>query len=108
MDERIPTAQGSCTGNIGDEDWVNPDDDGNDGDDGNNGGDDGDDGNNSGDDGNDGDNGGDDGDDGNDGGDDGNSNEVVEALIREAKQAASDAENILEDAQSTLTSIRTK
>ena len=100
MDERIPTAQGSCTGNIGDDDWVNPDDsdDGNDGDDGNNGGDDGDDGNNSGDDGNDGDN----------GGDDGNSNEVVEALIQDAKQAASDAENILEDAQSTLTSIRTK
>ena len=101
MDERIPTAQGSCTGNISDDDWVNPDDpdDGNnDGDDDNNGGDDGDDGNNSGDDGNDGDN----------GGDDGNSNEVVEALIQDAKQAASDAENILEDAQSTLTSIRTK
>ena len=100
MDERIPAAQGSCIGNISDDDWVNPDDpdDSSDGDDDNNGGGDGD--------GDDGNNSGDDGNDGNDSGDDGNSNEAVEAIIQEAKEAASEAENLLAGAQSTLNRIR--
>lgn len=91
----MPVESGSCNGNVNGDDWVNPDesdnDDGNDsGDDGNQSGDDGnqsgDDGNQSGDEGNDGD----DGDDGNDS-DDGSGNEVVDALIQDAKLAASEA-----------------